>query len=57
MREVDGEKADALTFFMYEEINAFRKAAEETGLSKSDIEDVFYNNSRKIIENTGFTFK
>jgi len=57
MREVTGEEADALSFFMYEEINAFRKAAEETGLSKNDIEDVFYNNSRKIIEKAGFTFK
>jgi predicted TIM-barrel fold metal-dependent hydrolase len=56
MREVEKEEADRLTFFMYEEIDAFRRAAAATGLSAADIEDVFYNNSRKLIESTGFVF-
>ena len=50
MREVAGEEADRLTLFMYEEILAFRQAAENAGLSKSDLEDVFYNNSSALIE-------
>ena len=50
MREVEGDEAAKLSFFMYEEINAFRRAAEATGLSRGDIEDVFYNNAKKIIE-------
>ncbi len=50
MREVAAEEADRLTLFMYEEILAFRQAAENAGLSKSDLEDVFYNNSSVLIE-------
>lgn len=50
MREVDGAEAEKLSFFMYEEIDAFRRTAEATGLSRSDIEDVFYNNAKKIID-------
>jgi len=50
MREVAGEEADRLTLFMYEELLAFRQAAENAGLSKSDLEDVFYNNSSALIE-------
>ncbi len=56
MGELEGEEAEALSFFMYEEINAFKKAAEETGLSRTDIENVFYNNSKRIIEKRGFKF-
>ena len=50
MREVEGSEAEELTFFMYEEIKAFKQAAEKTGLSRSDIEDVFYNNARQLID-------
>lgn len=50
MREVRGETAEAITFFMYEEIDAFQRAAEATGLGKKDIEDIFYNNGMKLIE-------
>jgi predicted TIM-barrel fold metal-dependent hydrolase len=49
MREVDAVEAGKMTFFMYEEIEAFRRAAEATGLSREDIEDVFYNNAHRII--------
>ncbi|MDD3840557.1 MAG: amidohydrolase family protein [Clostridia bacterium] len=57
MREVEGEQADKLTFFMYEEIDAFRRAAQTTGLSDADIEDIFYNNARGILEKVGHSFK
>ena len=50
MREVDGEQADALSFFLYEEIDAFRRAAQATGLTPRDIEDVFYGNAVRLIE-------
>ncbi len=50
MREVEGAEAEKLTFFMYEELLAFKRAAERTGLVVSDLEDIFYNNSRSIID-------
>ncbi len=49
MREVAGKEAEHLSFFIYEEIDAFRRAAERTKLSRVDIEDVFYNNAQEII--------
>lgn len=50
MGEVEGAEAEQLTFFLYEELLAFRRAAEEVGLSTTDIADVFYNNASKMIE-------
>jgi len=41
---------DRVTFFLYEEIYAFRKAAEKMGLGRKDIEDVFLLNARRILE-------
>jgi len=49
MREVDGGWADALSFFLYEEIDAFRRAAQATGLTPRDIEDVFHGNAVRLI--------
>ncbi|MFA6566596.1 MAG: amidohydrolase family protein [Victivallales bacterium] len=48
MMEVDGGEAERLSFFIYEEIAAFKVAAEKTGLSKTDVENVFYTNSKGI---------
>lgn len=48
MREVDG--AESLTFFLYEQVEAFRLAAENRGLTQRDIEDVFYGNAAKLID-------
>ena len=53
MREVKGEEAEKLTFFMYEEIEAFRCASEAMGLARSDIEDIFYNNAVSILSEAG----
>ena len=49
MAEVEGEEADKLTFFLYEEIDSFRRAAEATNLSAGDIEDIFYNNAMGLL--------
>jgi len=49
MREVSAEEGERLSFFLYEQLYAFRCAAEAVGLSRADIEDVFYNTATKII--------
>jgi hypothetical protein len=50
MRDVEGEQAEALSFFLYEEIDAFRRAAEAVGLTPADIEDVFHGNAVRLID-------
>jgi len=50
MREVEGKEAEKLTFFMYEEVDALRRASESTGLTPDDIKDIFYNNAHRIIQ-------
>jgi predicted TIM-barrel fold metal-dependent hydrolase len=50
MRELTGEPAEKVTFFMYEELEAFRQAAESQRLTRSDIEDIFYRNAKSLIE-------
>lgn len=54
MGEVDGDEAERLSFFMYEEIAAFKQAAESRGLSRNDVQDVFYNNAARILSAAGF---
>lgn len=49
MREVEGAAAEKLTFFMYEELDAFRRAAQAARLNADDVADVFYNNARRIL--------
>ena len=49
MREVNAAEGERLTFFLYEELLAFREAAEATGLTRADIEDVFYNNAARLL--------
>lgn len=41
-------ETEELTNFMYEEIKAFKKAAENVGLTKEDINDVFYANASRV---------
>jgi hypothetical protein len=53
MAEVDGTETEQLTLFLYEEIDAFRRAAEHAGLKRSDVKDVFFNNARRLIDNAG----
>ena len=53
MREVSEEEGEELSFFLYEELLAFRRAAEATGLTSADLEDVFYNNVARLIAEAG----
>ncbi|MCL4506763.1 MAG: amidohydrolase [Chloroflexi bacterium] len=55
MREVDGAEAEQLTFFMYEELDAFRRASETCGLHQSDIEDIFFNNAEQMLRSAGWS--
>lgn len=50
MREVSEEEAKNITFFAYEELLAFKRAAEKLNLSRKDIEDIMYNNAMDLIE-------
>lgn len=49
MREVEGKEAGELTYFMYEEIDAFRLASQAAGLNTKDIEDIFHNNAAELL--------
>jgi hypothetical protein len=53
MREVSEEEGSRLSFFMYEELLAFRQAAEAVGLSAEDVADVMYDNAARLITNAG----
>lgn len=53
MREVGGAEAARLTFFMYEELAAFGRAARAVRLSPADLEDVFYRNAAAILKRAG----
>lgn len=46
MRETDDY--NEMTTFMYEELRAFKRAAEELGLSKGDVEDIMCNNAANL---------
>ncbi len=50
MREVSAEEAEKITFFMYEEILAAKRAAEHLGFTKKDVENIFYGNARRLID-------
>jgi len=41
--------ADTYTYFLYESINAMRQAADDLGLSRKQIENIFYNNAQRLI--------
>jgi predicted TIM-barrel fold metal-dependent hydrolase len=53
LREVDGKDADQLTFFMYEELDAFRRAATAAGLGEKDIEAIFRGNAAQLLCEAG----
>ena len=48
MREIFGDEANRITFFIYEEIDSCRRACESLGLSKDDVNKIFYANSARI---------
>ena len=49
LREVSAEEAEGITFFMYEELLAVKRAAARLGLSREDIEKIFFGNADKLI--------
>ena len=59
MREADWEDShtrlapederENITFFIYEEIAAFLRAADARGLTPSDLDDVFFNNAYRLL--------
>lgn len=49
LREVSAEEAEKITFFAYEELLAFKRAAKTLNLSRQDIEDVMYNNAANLV--------
>ena len=53
MGEVEAAEAEQLTFFLYEELAAFRRAAQRGGLSRANLEDVFCNNARRLLAGAG----
>ena len=47
------QEREEITFMIYEEILAFKRAATKKGLSRQDIEDIFYRNALRLLEGTG----
>ncbi len=49
MREAVPPDSESISFFMYEEISAIRRAVERIGLGKSDVESIFLKNARRVL--------
>ena len=49
MRECTEKEAESITFFMYEEIKAFRDAAERMHLSRKEIDNIFRDNALRLL--------
>lgn len=45
----EAKDKEKITFLLYESIEAFRIAADKTGLNRREVEDVFYNNAAGLI--------
>lgn len=50
LREVPPEEAEKITFFAYEELLAFKRAAQTLHLTRADIEDILCNNAERMVE-------
>lgn len=48
MREISRPESDAITFFIYEEMNACKKACERLSLGKQDIKKIFYGTAARV---------
>jgi uncharacterized protein len=53
MREVPADEGGAITFFLYEEIDALLRAGARTGLTSTDIDDIFFENARRMLTGMG----
>ncbi|MFA6714778.1 MAG: amidohydrolase family protein [Victivallales bacterium] len=51
----DLEKAVEFTFFYYEQLRALKLAGERAGLSRSEIENIFFNNAFNLFKNIAET--
>lgn len=49
IRETTEEDAKNLTYFMYEEILAMKKATQKLNFGKEEIENLFFNNANELI--------
>lgn len=47
MKEVEGED---ITLMIYEQLLAFKRVAQDLKLSDKDVEDIMFNNAKKLIE-------
>lgn len=50
LREVSAEEAKNMTYFAYEEILAFKRAAKAVGLTKAQTDAVFYGNAKALLD-------
>lgn len=50
MREVSGAEAGKITFFAYEELLAFKRAATTLELTRRDIDNIMYGNAFRLTE-------
>ncbi len=50
LREVSAEEAEKITFFMYEEILAMKRAVAAKGMGRTEIDKLFYGNAAKLID-------
>jgi hypothetical protein len=48
MREIPEPEASRISFFIYEEIDSCRRACQSLGLSRRDVENIFYKTSARI---------
>ncbi|OGF46633.1 MAG: hypothetical protein A2452_11290 [Candidatus Firestonebacteria bacterium RIFOXYC2_FULL_39_67] len=49
MREASAKTIEKMTLFIYEELLAFKKAAQKMKITSKEVEDVFYNNAVKLL--------
>ncbi len=49
LREVSEKEAEKITFFAYEELLSLKRACTALKLTKSDVEDIMYNNAMNLI--------
>jgi predicted TIM-barrel fold metal-dependent hydrolase len=49
LRVASPEEKDSITFYVYEQIAAMRRAAERVGLSRADVDDIFTNNALRLL--------
>ena len=49
MGEADPPESETITFFMYEEVLAIKRAVERIGLGRSDVEAFFLGNAKRVL--------